>query len=287
MGTSKLYPTLTKFYVDKNIEFGSELDIIIPGLQDDRLYRQEYNQVQVSNASKGKSNTQTQQRKMSNDLNAKRSHIYPRMLGNISDESATGCREFQDKDLCNQSPAVPSAPPIDLLSEDMLMILRDAMRHQNLPPSLDEPPTADYTALNIPANIMLDETWIDDLLPDYDISLEKVETEFFNNLNITDTKVSKDKSLDLKSNMGYSDKCNTSQTNAVLDPAHINDLHKTCNVTELSTSNIATTNRCDHRRARLAEGNRATVSEDTRPERLSPGSHEYSAWMTWRKQVRP
>uniref|UniRef100_A0A0B6ZLZ6 Uncharacterized protein n=1 Tax=Arion vulgaris TaxID=1028688 RepID=A0A0B6ZLZ6_9EUPU len=198
MATSKLYPTLSKFYEGQYIDIISEIDTACAEkVSEDKLYRKEPHQDRTNKVSTNKLNNLKSNNRKEDNMKSQIPSLYPRLSKNVTNH------EKSEEHYSNIPQTLPTAPPVELLDEDFLRFIEDAIQDQNLNSSLDEIPTADYSSRTISDEIIFDNTWVDDMLPDYDITIENAEADFLNNLNKTDPKISQDKLLYDKAKTGH------------------------------------------------------------------------------------
>ena len=202
---SKLYPTLSSFYKAGNVGFGSELDAMLCGVPEEKLYRKPSRQrkelpLQISNThSQLEAPQPAIDRADSLEFN-RDPQFLPLSQDHREDESVT-------------PPLSPSAPPLlemlDMRLQQYLNVLLDTNDNSNIalpsednqtlfPPStsnIDPDNGSDHTTvtLPLPPNVEVEESWLDEIRPDYDdFSTEEMADEILNNLNVVRDEDAKD-----------------------------------------------------------------------------------------------
>ncbi|CAG5133773.1 unnamed protein product [Candidula unifasciata] len=278
MATSRLYPTLTKFYGHgyHDIE-DNDIDLL---LSQNKLHRKD-NTTSLKPKDKNISNHLDHINKV-----PQTGMLYPNISQSVL--SSNDNQNKQEYTASNEEPTVPSAPPIELWDEELLRFLEQALKEQQGNSTLDDTPTADYSSFTIPTDLLLNETWIDDLQPDYDIAQENSELQYLNNLNKTDRDKAKFKTANISKTAGCSVELNIRPESKRPVVSERRDLRRSFRIQESTGLNRRLLVECragcqkDHT---VGMENRDAGLEGDERSRPAPGSPEYNAWMTWRKQV--
>ncbi|XP_059151624.1 uncharacterized protein LOC131937912 [Physella acuta] len=273
MAASKLYPTLSSFYNKSYIDFGSEADMLA-GVPADRLYRKPRDELRAN-----RDNSEAKK-----DLSSNKT--FP----------ADGAQSLELELQTADSACLPSAPPLEWSDEDIERFLEDVAQQQELALQHDLDP---------------DGFWVDDLQPDYDMTPEvtpettpeTTPAEHLNNLNKAETPAgqsAKDHSLLVNNILATPQGSPRGERSRRVVQTRRSDPHKrhVTNIPRAVEHRPASSSRkpdVSHDKENHAGSSEnlsrpATPgSPDPREPRaegaVTPGSPEYNAWMTWRKQV--
>lgn len=278
MAASKLYPTLSKFYGHNHTGDEVNSDLLLS------QNKQQTKDVSAAILKPKDKNVSSHLVHPKNNMRLETNGLYPRLSQNVL--NANGIHIPQENAASNEEPTIPSAPPIDLWDEELLRFLEEALIEQQMNSPLDDTPTADYSSITILPDLLLNETWIDDLQPDYDSTLENAEMHNLNNLNKTDRGNSKSETVNIGKNVGYSVELNIRPESKRVVGVEKRDLRRSRCVQDFSgVSRRVEGPARGLREHALGKENKVVVMEGHGMSRPSPGSREYLAWMTWRKQV--
>ncbi|BFY99503.1 hypothetical protein BsWGS_02543 [Bradybaena similaris] len=279
MATSRLYPTLSKFYGHNDTS--DEVNSIGLLLSQNKQQRKDASTAILKPKDKNMNSHLDHQK---NKVRLETNRLYPRLSQNVL--NANGIHSPPENAASNEEPTIPSAPPIDLWDEELLRFLEEALLEQQMNSPLDDTPTADYSSITILPDLLLNETWVDDLQPDYDSTLENAEMHNLNNLNKTDRSNGKGESANIANNVGCSVELNIRPESKRVVGVEKRDLRRTSCVQECGKASRRVEGPArGPREYALGKENKVVMMEGRGMSRPAPGSREYIAWMTWRKQV--
>ncbi|KAK0045484.1 hypothetical protein Bpfe_025090 [Biomphalaria pfeifferi] len=320
MAASKLYPTLSAFYRNTYVGFGSEANLTLSGADNSNPYKKPFTEDHGANIlAKNKSQDKMDRKKVVSDKERQaRGNNFDRTVVDNAQESSQeissvpGNDHVRD-DLADDSPRLPTAPPMDWSDDLIERFLQDTLTQQELSAlendlSVLGAPNIDYSALSTSLNVSQDSdtTWIDDLVPDYDTSPDDSEAGNLNNLN-KERSSKPHTSAILAQNIVELPKprsrplARTEETHQRKTHAHRGLPRQAAVVSReaIYPPRIQHAEHSSHGNARLKSQSsqeketKSGSSEDISAARQMhssstpppPGTEEYSAWMTWRKQV--
>ncbi|KAH9488289.1 hypothetical protein Btru_063828 [Bulinus truncatus] len=320
MATSKLYPTLSSFYRNTYVGFGSEANLTLltggdkPPPTDTKAHAVDnkvYRKPLQDDHSDNKLTTSRRQNKMDREKVTLTDIICPSTdkskKVDVSDQTQRELTQNERNEqlagyLTDSLPCLPTAPPLDWSDELIERFLADTLTQQELSSlendvSTFDIPSIDYSTLRVPPNVTGNRkiSWVDDLIPDYD----ETDTDSLNNLN---KEISKEpQPSGFVHNIVESRKEIKARLNPPPKPETTHQSHpnyprqpqrqakeKVRDVIYVSR-NIASdhSDQINAKVKHLAHQTKERKSENVTADRISPStsSDEYSAWMTWRKQV--